>query len=296
LVGPSGVGKTETAKRLAELMFGGERFLTTINMSEYQEAHTVSSLKGSPPGYVGYGEGGVLTEAVRQRPYSVVLLDETEKAHIDVMELFYQVLDSGFMRDGEGREINFKNTVILLTSNIGSDTIIQAAARGERPSAELLREAIHPELIHHFKAALLARMKVVPYFPLDREAIRRITRLKLDKIGRRLRATHGMAFEYGDEIVERIAERCTQVDSGARNIDFIIDRTLLPEASRALLAQMADERVPERLTLGLAAQGNLLYAFGGERSPADLVAAELAGDGAAEAADPSEEPAGAPVD
>ncbi|MEM1043034.1 MAG: type VI secretion system ATPase TssH [Bacteroidota bacterium] len=274
LVGPSGVGKTETAKQLAERLFGGERFLTTINMSEYQEAHTVSSLKGSPPGYVGYGEGGVLTEAVRRQPYSVVLLDEAEKAHTDVMEMFYQVLDSGMMRDGEGREINFRNTVILMTSNIGSATVIEAATAGSRPDADTLRAAIHPELVGHFQAALLGRMKVVPYYPLDKDAIARITRLKLDKIGRRLRATHGMRFEYGDRIVERIAERCTQVDSGARNIDFIIDRTLLPEASRALLAQMADATTPERLALGIDEQGDFTYTFGGDEEAAAAEPAE----------------------
>lgn len=265
LVGPSGVGKTETARQLAELLFGGERFLVTINMSEYQEAHTVSQLKGAPPGYVGYGEGGILTDAVRQRPYSVVLLDESEKAHIDVMELFYQVLDRGMMRDGEGREIDFKNTVILLTSNVGSDVFLNAAAKGEEPDPELLREAIHPQLVKHFQAALLGRMKVVPFFALDKETMSLITRLKLKKIGKRLTAAHGITFEFDDAVVERIAERCTQVDTGARNIDFIIDRTLLPEASRVLLAQMANEQMPSRLTLSIDEAGNFTYAFDDER-------------------------------
>ena len=290
-VGPSGVGKTETARQLAELLFGGERFLVTINMSEYQEAHTVSQLKGAPPGYVGYGEGGVLTDAVRQRPYSVVLLDEAEKAHIDVMELFYQVFDRGFMRDGEGREINFKNTIILLTSNIGSEIFLNAAAKGEEPDPELIRTAIHPLLVQHFQAALLGRMKVVPYFALDKETMTLITRLKLKKIGKRLATAHGIDFEFGDEVVDRIAERCTQVDTGARNIDFIIDRTLLPEASRALLAQMAAEQMPDSLTLGLDDAGNFTYAFDGEHVPA-----VPSGNGQVGEAAPEPAPSDAPAD
>ncbi len=261
LVGPSGVGKTETARMLAEMLFGGDRFLVTINMSEYQESHTVSQLKGSPPGYVGYGEGGVLTEAVRQRPYSVVLLDETEKAHIDVMELFYQVFDKGFMRDGEGREIDFRNTIIMMTSNIGSDVFLDVCNDEERPTPDQLREVIHHQLVSHFQAALLARMKVVPFYPLRSDAMKEITRLKLDKIDRRLRAAHQMQFEYSDDVVERIAERCTQVDSGARNIDFIIDRTLLPEASKALLVKMTEEEMPERLILGIDELGEFTFTF-----------------------------------
>ncbi|MEM9997862.1 MAG: type VI secretion system ATPase TssH, partial [Bacteroidota bacterium] len=263
-VGPSGVGKTETARQLAEMMFGGERFLVSINMSEYQESHTVSQLKGSPPGYVGYGEGGILTEAVRQRPYSVVLLDEVEKAHIDVMELFYQVFDRGFMRDGEGREINFRNTIILATSNIGSDRIQQACMAEERPTADELRALIHDDLARHFQPALLARMKVVPYYSLEPSAMRMITQLKLRKIDRRLRSAHGIRFVFGDDVVDRIAERCTQVDAGARNIDFIIDRTLLPEASRALLLRLADDdALPTALHLGIDESGTFTYTFAG---------------------------------
>ncbi|MEM8558808.1 MAG: AAA family ATPase, partial [Bacteroidota bacterium] len=240
----------------------GERFLVSINMSEYQESHTVSQLKGSPPGYVGYGEGGILTEAVRQRPYSVVLLDEVEKAHIDVMELFYQVFDRGFMRDGEGREINFRNTIILATSNIGSDRIQQACMAEERPTADELRALIHDDLARHFQPALLARMKVVPYYSLEPSAMRMITQLKLRKIDRRLRAAHGIRFVFGDDVVDRIAERCTQVDAGARNIDFIIDRTLLPEASRALLLRLADDdALPTALHLGIDESGTFTYTF-----------------------------------
>jgi type VI secretion system protein VasG len=240
LVGPSGVGKTETALALADTLYGGERNLITINMSEYQEAHTVSSLKGSPPGYVGYGEGGVLTEAVRRKPYSVVLLDEVEKAHPDVMELFYQVFDKGVLEDGEGREIDFKNTVILLTSNTGSDLVIKLCADPEtRPDAEGLVEALRPELIKMFKPALLGRMVVVPYYPITDEVMRGIIRLQLGLIQRRLAENHGAAFSYDEEVVTEVANRCKEVESGARNVDHILTRTLLPEMSGAFLTRMA---------------------------------------------------------
>lgn len=239
LVGPSGVGKTETALTLADTLYGGERNLVTINMSEYQEAHTVSSLKGSPPGYVGYGEGGVLTEAVRRKPYSVVLLDEVEKAHPDVMELFYQVFDKGMLEDGEGREIDFKNTVILLTSNVATDRIMKLCADAEiRPEPEALTEAIRPALIKVFKPALLGRMVVVPYYPISDEVMREIIKLQLGRIGRRLAENHGADFSYDDAVVTEVANRCQEVESGARNADHILTRTLLPEMSGEFLARM----------------------------------------------------------
>jgi len=260
-VGPSGIGKTECARVVADSLFGGERFVITINMSEYQESHTVSQLKGSPPGYVGYGEGGVLTEAVRQRPYSVVLLDEVEKAHRDVLNLFYQVFDKGFMRDGEGREIDFKNTVIMMTSNLGSDTFMQVCTEDERPTPDQLRQVIHQELVNHFQAALLARMKVIPFYPLRKGAMKGIVKLKLGQIGKRLRETHGMDFGYDKVVADTIVERCTQIDTGARNIDFIIDRTVLPEVAKAMLAKMAEEKMPSKLTLGMDDKGDFVYAF-----------------------------------
>src|SRR6195256_331435 len=205
LVGPSGVGKTETALTLADQMYGGERNLVTINMSEYQEAHTVSSLKGSPPGYVGYGEGGVLTEAVRRKPYSVVLLDEVEKAHPDVMELFYQVFDKGMLEDGEGREIDFKNTVILLTSNPATDTIMKLCADPDtKPEPEPMVEAIRPELVKVFKPALLGRMVVVPYYPISDDIMREIIKLQLDRIKRRIAENHGAEFSYDDKLVQEV--------------------------------------------------------------------------------------------
>ncbi|MEN6320474.1 MAG: type VI secretion system ATPase TssH [Syntrophaceae bacterium] len=239
-VGPSGVGKTETALALSELLYGGEQNLITINMSEYQEAHTVSSLKGSPPGYVGYGEGGVLTEAVRKRPYSVVLLDEVEKAHADVLELFYQVFDKGILEDGEGRKIDFKNTLIILTSNMGTDTIMKVCADEETmPSPQGLADMIRPELVKHFKPAFIGRLKVVPYFPITDKNLRLIVKLKLSKIAKRMLENRNVVFNYDDEIVESIAKRCTEVESGARNIDHILTNTLLPEMSRELLSRMA---------------------------------------------------------
>ncbi len=229
LVGPSGVGKTETALSLADSLYGGERNLITINMSEYQEAHTVSSLKGSPPGYVGYGEGGVLTEAVRRRPYSVVLLDEVEKAHPDVMELFFQVFDKGVLEDGEGREIDFKNTVILLTSNVGTDTIAKLCADPETaPDPAPLAEALRPDLLKAFPAALLGRMITVAYYPISDPVMRQIIRLQLDRIGKRMRENHRAQFSYTDELVNAVASRCREVESGARNVDHILTRSLLP--------------------------------------------------------------------
>jgi type VI secretion system protein VasG len=239
-VGPSGVGKTETALALSELLYGGEENVITINMSEYQEAHTVSSLKGSPPGYVGYGEGGVLTEAVRRRPYSVVLLDEVEKAHPDVMEMFFQVFDKGRMEDGEGREIDFRNTLIILTSNIGTDLIMKACADPEtRPDPGALAEMLRTDLLKHFKPAFLGRLKVIPYYPITDEIMKLIVRLKLNRIKKRMIENRRCEFEFGDEVVNSIASRCTEVDSGARNADHIMTNTLLPEMSREILTRMA---------------------------------------------------------
>jgi type VI secretion system protein VasG len=241
-VGPSGVGKTESALALSEVLYGGERNLITINMSEYQEAHTVSGLKGAPPGYVGYGEGGVLTEAVRRKPYSVVLLDEVEKAHPDVLELFFQVFDKGVMDDAEGREIDFRNTVIILTSNVASATIMQAClgkSENELPDAEALCEAIRPQLYKAFKPALLGRMKVIPYFPLPDAILAKIVRLKLERIGNRIQENHKAKFAYGADVIDAVLARCTEVDSGARNVDHILNGTMLAQIAEAVLVRMA---------------------------------------------------------
>ncbi len=262
LVGPSGVGKTETALAVADLLFGGERFMVTINMSEFQERHTVSRLIGSPPGYVGYGEGGVLTEAVRQRPYSVVLLDEVEKAHLEVMNLFYQVFDKGMLSDGEGRVINFSNTVIFLTSNLASDVITELC-RETRPPYETVLEAIRPILSHHFKPALLARMTIVPYYTLPIEILKDIVVLKLEKLGRRLYESHKIRFTYDDKVVEQIAARCTEVETGARNIDHIMQGTILPQMSREILARMSEGELPSEVHLGLTEDGGFQISFGG---------------------------------
>lgn len=260
LVGPSGVGKTETALTLADTLYGGERNLITINMSEYQEAHTVSSLKGSPPGYVGYGEGGVLTEAVRRKPYSVVLLDEVEKAHPDVMELFYQVFDKGQLEDGEGREIDFKNTVILLTSNTGTDTIMKLGADPDTmPEPDGLVEALRPELLKVFKPALLGRMVVVPYYPISDAVMREIIKLQLGRIGQRLLENHGAAFAYDEEVVSEIANRCKEVESGARNVDHILTRTLLPEMSGEFLARMATGQAVSEVRVSVNERGAFQY-------------------------------------
>jgi type VI secretion system protein VasG len=262
LVGPSGVGKTETALALSDLFYGGERNLITINMSEFQEAHTVSTLKGSPPGYVGYGEGGVLTEAVRRRPYSVVLLDEVEKAHPDVLELFYQVFDKGHMEDGEGREIDFKNTIILLTSNACTDTMMKLCADPETaPGPAALVNAIKPELNKIFKPAFLGRMLVLPYYPIRDEAMKKIIVLKLSKIQKRLAESHRISLQYGEELIDEIAKRCTEVESGARNVDNILTNTLLPEVSRRLLEQLAEGSKVSAIRVGLDAEGSFVYDF-----------------------------------
>ncbi len=261
LVGTSGVGKTETAIALADALYGGERSMITIAMSEYQEAHTVSSLKGSPPGYVGYGEGGVLTEAVRRRPYSVVLLDEIEKAHPDVLELFFQVFDKGRMEDGEGREIDFRNTLIILTSNAGTDLVMQACNESEElPTVAYLNELLKPELNRTFKPAFLGRTAVIPYYPLRDENMRKIVRLKLNKIGKRIKANHGAALEYDEAVVDAIAKRCTEVDSGARNIDNILTGTVLPEVSGHVLERMAEGGAIAEIRIGVAEDGGFAYA------------------------------------
>ncbi len=261
LVGPSGVGKTETGLSIADLLFGGERFMVTINMSEFQEKHTVSRLIGSPPGYVGYGEGGVLTEAVRQRPYSVVLLDEVEKADPEVMNLFYQVFDKGMLSDGEGRVINFSNTVLFLTSNLASDVITEMCSDGDNVDLEVLSGAIRPILSNHFKPALLARMTVIPYLPLNPEAMKEIVCLKLDKLGERLMESHKISFNYTPAIVDQIAARCTEVETGARNIDHILQGTLLPQISNEILARMGEGKLPSTLNLDLDENGNFSLEF-----------------------------------
>ncbi len=261
LVGPSGVGKTETALALADFLYGGERNLITINMSEFQEAHTVSSLKGAPPGYVGYGEGGVLTEAVRRRPYSVVLLDECEKAHPDVLELFYQVFDKGNMEDGEGREIDFKNTIIILTSNACTDLLMKLTADPETtPSADGLAKALKPELNKIFKPAFMGRLVTVPYFPLRDEAMKQIVTLKLSKIQRRIRDNHKIELTYDPAVVAEVAKRCTEVESGARNVDNILTNTMLPDVSRYLLGRMAERQKPAAIHVSVGENGAFTYA------------------------------------
>jgi len=254
-VGPSGVGKTETALGVANLLFGGDRFMVTVNMSEFQEKHTVSKLVGSPPGYVGYGEGGVLTEAVRQRPYSVVLLDEVEKADLDVMNLFYQVFDKGTLADGEGRVIDFRNTILFLTSNLASDIIMEACAGDTLPPIEELTEAIRPVLQKHFKPALLARMNIVPFYPIKGEALARVVRIKLDKVVKRLKANRDIELAYDDKVVAQIAARCTDVESGARNVDHIINRTLLPMLSTEILRRTGGEETLSRIQLAISDKG-----------------------------------------
>jgi type VI secretion system protein VasG len=260
LVGPSGVGKTETALALADLLYGGERHIVVVHMSEYQEAHTVSTLKGAPPGYVGYGQGGVLTEAVRHNPYSVVLLDEVEKAHPDVMELFYQVFDKGTLEDSEGVMVNFKNTVILLTCNVGAEIIMQAWQTSQTPpDGDTLAERLRPALLKYFKPALLGRLVIVPYAPLGDSAIRNIVSLKLAKVQQRFQDNHRAALTYADALVAAIAARCREVDSGARNVDHILTQTLLPELAGALLERMARGEPCTGVHVSCDATGSFLY-------------------------------------
>jgi type VI secretion system protein VasG len=261
-VGPSGVGKTETALALADILYGGEKKLISINMSEYQEAHTVSGLKGSPPGYVGYGEGGVLTEAVRRHPYSVVLLDEVEKAHPDVLELFFQVFDKGVMDDAEGREIDFRNCLIILTSNVGSQQIMQACLNkpaAEIPDAGTLGDALRPVLYKTFKPAFLGRLKVVPYYAITDEVLEKIIRLKLDRIAARVATNHRAKFEYDTKLVDAVLARCTEVDTGARNVDHILNGTLLPEIAEQVLSRMASGAAIERIKVSAAKNGDFKY-------------------------------------
>ncbi len=248
LAGPSGVGKTETALALSETLYGGESNIITINMSEFQEAHTVSTLKGAPPGYVGYGEGGILTEAVRRRPYSVVLLDEVEKAHPDVHEIFFQVFDKGMMEDGEGRLIDFKNTIILLTTNVGSDLIMNMCKEPEMmPSPEGVAKALRQPLLKVFPAALLGRLVVIPYYPLSDAMLTSIIRLQLSRIQKRVGANQQISFSYDDAVVDLIASRCTELESGGRMVDAILTQTLLPEISRELLTRLMEGGLTEKV-------------------------------------------------
>jgi type VI secretion system protein VasG len=261
LVGPSGVGKTETAIALAETLYGGEQNMITINMSEFQEAHTVSTLKGAPPGYVGYGEGGVLTEAVRRKPYSVVLLDEVEKAHSDVHEIFFQVFDKGLMEDGEGRLIDFKNTVIILTSNVGSELVMSMTRDPElMPEPEQIAKALREPLLKVFPAALLGRLQVIPYFPLSDEMLGNIIRLQLDRIKKRIAENHRAQFGYSDDVVRLIASRCTEVESGGRMIDAILTNTILPRLSEEYLKRTIQGNALGDVAMDVA-DGDFRYVF-----------------------------------
>jgi type VI secretion system protein VasG len=261
LAGTSGVGKTETALALAEALYGGEQNMITVNMSEYQEAHTVSTLKGAPPGYVGYGEGGVLTEAVRRKPYSVVLLDEVEKAHPDVHEMFFQVFDKGFMEDGEGRFIDFKNTLILLTTNAGTDLIASLCKDPDlMPDPEGMAKALREPLLKVFPPALLGRLVTIPYYPLSDDMLGKIVRLQLNRIKKRVEARYKIPFEYSDEVVKLVVSRCTESESGGRMIDAILTNTMLPDISREFLTRMMEGKPIERVKVS-AVDGGFAYEF-----------------------------------
>lgn len=260
LAGPSGVGKTETALTLAEALYGGEHNVITINMSEFQEAHTVSTLKGAPPGYVGYGEGGILTEAVRRRPYSVILLDEVEKAHPDVHEIFFQVFDKGQLEDGQGTRVDFRNTIILLTSNVGSDVIERSCAAEEQPEPKVLTERLRGPLLQVFPPALLGRMVVIPYYPLNDEMLGRIVTLQLERVRRRVEERYQVPFTYDGAVVEAISNRCTELQSGGRAIDAVLTNTLLPQLSRELLLRSIGDKPASRVAVRVEA-GNFAYSF-----------------------------------
>jgi type VI secretion system protein VasG len=263
-VGPSGVGKTETAMALADILYGGTRNLVVINMSEYKEEHKISRLTGSAPGYVGFGQGGVLTEAVRRKPYSIVLLDEVEKANVSIQEIFYQVFDKGTLQDDRGTEVDFKNTIILLTSNVGTDHIMKVTADPDTcPDAEGLAASLRPDLLKSFKPALLGRMDVVPYFPLGDEVIRKIVKHQLKRIGDRLAVNHRAEFHFDDAVVDTIAARCKDVESGARNVDHIISGTLLPSIAQEFLTQLAQGKPVDRVTIGVDGGGQFTYKFTG---------------------------------
>jgi type VI secretion system protein VasG len=277
-VGPSGVGKTEAALTLADTLFGGERFTVTVNMSEFQEKHTVSRLIGSPPGYIGFGEGGVLTEAVRQRPYSVVLMDEVEKADPEVMNLFYQVFDKGRLSDGEGRLIDFKNTVIIMTSNLGTDLITAMGAEQPRPPVEEVIAAIRPVLSRHFKPALLARMTIVPFYPIAKDAMKAIVELKLGQLGKRLLQNHAIVLEYPPQVVEQIAHRCTEVETGARNIDHMMQGALLPKISSEILEKMAEGNLPEKMEIAIDDHGEFALRFIEANAAVETTKPALVGD------------------
>jgi type VI secretion system protein VasG len=260
MVGTSGTGKTETALTLANLLYGGEQNLTTINMTEFKEEHKVSLLMGSPPGYVGYGEGGILTEAVRRRPYSVILLDEMEKAHPGVQDVFFQVFDKGNMKDGEGRDIDFKNTVLIMTSNAGTDLIDKLFADPETaPDAAGLAEALRPELMKYFKPAFLGRVTIVPYFPLSEDIIKQIVKLQLNKIAKRVKDAYKAEFSYAPELVETIAARCRESSSGARNVENILSRSLLPELSAEVLSRLAAGETITKISVGIGPEGSFRY-------------------------------------
>jgi type VI secretion system protein VasG len=262
MVGTSGVGKTETALTLAELLYGGGQNLSVINMSEFKEEHKVSTLVGSPPGYVGYGEGGVLTEAVRRRPYSVVLLDEMEKAHPGVQDVFYQVFDKGQLRDGEGRDIDFKNTTIIMTSNAGTETIAKLAADPDTmPDSKGLAAALRPELLKSFKPAFLGRVTVVPYFPLSDATLRTIIKLQLGRIQRRIADTYRTGFTYSPEVIEAIAARCTESESGARNIENVLTHGVLPEVSTRFLERLANGQPITDVHVSLDNNGAFSYSL-----------------------------------